>query len=207
MEEQIRRTFNKIEMNKGRKQEMRMELAGKKKRSYAWIGYAAGMAACAAILFGVPATRTAIVHAADYVRQIFHTAGGTEVVYEDYGSEARFTITQSDKEYIEVEGDRLYLVINDEKIDVTDQCSEENYYRYEVANAEGGRSVLLVGGTIENPGWIELVFDADGTYVFNQMKVTPDADAQTPAWVNRAMHAEGVPCGDSKLDSELDSEK
>lgn len=206
MERQIQNTFNKIRMNKERKQEIRAELEGKEKRSHMWIGYVAGIAACITVLLGIPATRSAIVHAADYVRQMFYTAGGTEVVYENYGSESRFTIGHLDKEYAEVEGGRLYLVIGDEKIDVTDQCREDAYYRYEVTNDDGGRSILFVGGTVENPGWIELVFDAEGNYVFNQMKVTPDADGQAPAWVNRAMHAEGVPCGDPALDSEPDSE-
>ena len=56
-------------------------------------------------------------------------------------------------------------------IDITDSCSDTDYYRYEIANTDGSKSVILIGGTIENNGWVELVFDAKGNYVFNQMNV------------------------------------
>lgn len=203
MENMIRQTFGKIEMEESKKMETRRLLAEKQSKSPSWIKCAACIAACMAVLLCIPSARGAIVHAAGYITKIFKTANGSEITYEETDNMLKFTIEHVDQDYTRVTDGRLYLVIGDECIDVTDQCGETSYYRYEKANDDGGKSVIFVGGTVENNGWIELVFDADQNYVFNQMKVTPDSSGKTPDWVNQAMHQEGVPCGDPELDSKL----
>ncbi len=204
MERRVQDTFHKITMDETKKEEIRTAIGESRKRNYTWLKCVAGAAACMAILLGVPATRQAIVHAADYVRQIFHTADGGGVEYESTGNELRFSIATGDREYVRIENDRIYLTVGEEKIDVTEACGEDSYYRYEQVNADGSRSVIFVGGTAEDVGWVELLFDADGNYVFNQMKVPTDEAGMAAGWVNKAMHAEGVPCGDGLLDQELE---
>lgn len=79
--------------------------------------------------------------------------------------------------------------------DVTDLCSESTYFRYELANSDGSKSVIFVGGTIDDNGWIELLFDADGNYVFGKRKVhsgeLADSD-EMPAWADAALRSEDV---------------
>lgn len=204
MENMFRRTFGKLEMEDSKKNEIRRLLEEKQSKTPTWVKYAACAAVCMALLLGIPSTRGAIVQAAGYITNIFRTANGSEVVFEKTDNTMKFSIEYSDQGYTRVMDGRLYLTVGDECIDVTDQCGENSYYRYEAANDDGGKSVILVGGTVENNGWVELVFDADGNYVFNQMKVEADSSGRTPDWVNQAMHQEGVPCGDPVLDRELE---
>ena len=202
----FRDTMEKTVMSPERTMEIRTELEaadGKKHRIPKLVGVAAAAVLMLAVMPILPAGRSLAAEAIRYMQEIFHMANGGEVVYEqnEAGNQITFRITagEEDKEYAQVENGRLYCVIGDTKEDVTDQCSETAYVRREVKNEDGSKSVILVGGTPEEPGWVELMFDAQGNYVFNSMKVSPDR----PAWVSEAMHAEGVPSGDSELDEEL----
>ena len=101
------------------------------------------------------------------------------------------------------------MVVGDVKIDVTDQCSETEYYRYEIVKSNGYRNVIFVGGTVEDYGWVELIFDNTGKYITNSMGGGGSAQTRfDPAdnritWMDLAMHSEGVPCGNWDLDKEL----
>lgn len=207
MEKRIKQTFGKIEMEERRKAEIRQmiaEKAGKSEKKHSWLRHAVCAAACMALLLALPSTRTGIVQAADYFVGLFHTANGSEIIYEENDHERTFTFEVMEEDYLKVQDGRLYLTVGEECIDVTDRCSEDTWYRYEIANEDGGKNVILVGGTVEAPGWVELVFDADGNYVFNQMQVGAGSGENTSAWVNAAMHSEGVPCGDPELDRQLE---
>ena len=70
-------------------------------------------------------------------------------------------------------------------------------------NSDGSKSVNLVGGTLDRAGFVELLYDANGKYVFNKMNVPADEDGFVQPWVNNAMNSEGVPTGDPKLDNAL----
>jgi len=49
--------------------------------------------------------------------------------------------------------------------DITSYCSEDTFYQYERTNENGYRHVLLIGGTPDNLGWTEIVFDKNGSFV------------------------------------------
>lgn len=199
------KTMDNVTMSKENKDAMRAKLAGQSQtgrsgRKLARIGkYAAIAAAVCAVLLCIPATRTTVSAAIDYIKQTFHLANGTEVTYEENseGNSIQFTIsTDDDNGYTKVEHGRLYFVIGDTKEDITDKCGPDKYFRHEIKNADGSRSVILIGGTPESCGWAELFFDKNGKYVFNNMHVE---DYNDP-WLNDALNAEGVDCGDPYLD-------
>ncbi|MDD7389728.1 MAG: hypothetical protein PUG60_08735 [Lachnospiraceae bacterium] len=213
MEHMIKNTYDKIKMDAARKTEIRNVISNSQRRNHAWIKYAVCAAVCMAVLLSMPAARTAIAHAAEFITEIFYTADGSSVIYEEgdhemqfaeeSDHEIRFTIEAADVNYTEVIDGRLYFVYDDIRIDVTDKCDENSCYRYEAANEDGGKSVILIGGTVTDYGWVELVFDRNGTYIFNRMNIEGTSGSEA-AWVNIAMHREGVPCGDPVLDAELD---
>ena len=92
-----------------------------------------------------------------------------EIEHEDpLISESEIIINTNDQneEYCSVENGRLYFTLGDQKIDITDQCSESDYYRHEFTDEDGMRHVIAVGGGIDNPGWEEYIFDANGEKVF-----------------------------------------
>lgn len=200
MENRFKSTYDKIQINGGRKTEIEAVIEKTKNKGKAWIGTLAAVAAALVVLMIIPATRTQIVNAATNLIRVF-TAGGQEITVEQHPDESVVSIDYDEnKSYSLVENGRLYLVVGDVKIDITDQCSETDYYRYEIVNNNGSRNVIIIGGTINNPGWVELIFDASGNYVTNHMCIT----GYDPCiWQEQAMHNEGVPCGNWELDKEL----
>ena len=185
---------------------MEAVIGNAKNKGKAKIGVAVIATAAVVGLMVVPVTRTQIVNAASMLIRVF-TANGQEITIEQLPDESVVSIDYDEnKDYTLVQDGRLYLVFGDTKIDVTDQCSYTEYYRYEIVNSDGSRNVIFVGGTVENPGWVELIFDSAGNYVTNHMNIKDSGnsvDDDPNAWFNRSMHNEGVPCGVWELDKEL----
>lgn len=63
---------------------------------------------------------------------------------------------------IRVQENQIYFVIDGSDENITNQCSNENYYQYEVTDELGYRHVILIGGTPDNVGWAEMVWDSTG---------------------------------------------
>ena len=206
MENQFKSTYDRIIIDDGRRAEMEAVIEKAKNKSKAKIGAAAIATAAVVGLMVIPTTRTQIVNAASMIIRVF-TANGQEITVEQLPNESVVSVDYDEnKDYTLVQDGRLYLVVGDTKIDVTDQCSYTEYYRYEIVNSDGSRNVIFVGGTVENPGWVELIFDSAGNYVTNHMNIKDSGnsvDDDPNAWFNRSMHNEGVPCGVWELDKEL----
>ena len=71
---------------------------------------------------------------------------------------------------------------------ITDKCSTDTYFRYDYTDADHITHVIVIGGTADDYGYAEYLFDADGTYIFNNMNVSSD----TPAWFVNAEKDLGV---------------
>lgn len=155
-------------------------------------------AAFALVLLAIPSTRAGIVTAAEYIRNIFLLADGTEAVIT---SEVDSTSASFDEDalaadkYYQVIDDKVYFVLDDVRIDITDKCSSSSYYRYDKTNENGYTSIIFVGGDIDNLGWAEFVFDDNGTYITNLMSVPEDNH-----WLDDAMTSISVPTGNPALD-------
>lgn len=132
----------------------------------------------------------------------FRLANGVEIEMEEG--------TEGDEEYVSmnmtaagdvdsytlVENDRLYFVLDNVKTDITDECDTESYYRYDYTDEKGLNHVIIIGGTIDNCGWAEYVFDAEGNYITNLMEIP--GDDYSPAWLLNAEHSLGVPTGEAE---------
>ncbi len=205
MEQNVKKVFDKISMDDKKMVEIREGLKQKRKSSK-WTRAVACVAIGMATLFVIPSTRAMIVNAAEKFVRIFHTADGGEVIYEETDNEVSFSVSYPlDSTYVEISGDKIYMTVDGQKIDVTEYCDKESYYRYEIVNNNGSKSVLFVGGSLGKVGYVELVFDENGKYVFNKMQVPIiNNDGDVEPWVNNAMHGEGVPTGNIELDGNLD---
>lgn len=201
-------TMDNVTMPQDDKDDLRAKLAeqaqtGRSGHRLARVGkYAAIAAAVCAVLLCIPATRTTVSAAIDYIKQTIPPGKWHEVTYEENseGNSIQFTISTDDVNgYTKVENGRLYLVLGNTKKDITDQCGPDKYFRHEIKNADGSHSVILIGGTPESCGWAELFFDKNGKYVFNNMNVEDYSDP----WLNDALHAEGVDTGNPYLDDDL----
>lgn len=146
-------------------------------------------AACLVMLF---AASNGICYAAtgsSLVHTIIHMANGTSVEYEESDNSVSFTIEQvGDNSYTSVENGRLYLDLNGKKTDITDKCSDKDYYRQDYTDAEGNKHVIVAGGTTASHGWAEYIFNSDGAYIFNTMNI-PNTEADpnaNPTWFKNA---------------------
>ena len=146
-------------------------------------------AACLVMLF---AASNGICYAAtgkSLVQTIIVMADVSNVEISEDDNSVTFTIEKTgDLSYTTAENGRLYLNLNDEKTDITDQCSETDYYRKDYTDSEGNTHVLIAGGTVESYGWAEYIFNSEGKYIFNTMNIpTDEADPKdVPAWFTKA---------------------
>ena len=152
-------------------------------------------AACLVMLF---AASNGICYAAtgkSLVHTIIVMADGSNVEISEDDNSVTFTIKKTgDLSYTTAENGRLYLNLNDEKTDITDQCSETDYYRHDYTDSEGNKHVLIAGGTVESYGWAEYIFNAEGKYIFNTMNIPTDEakSDETPVWFTKAEKDLGV---------------
>ena len=126
----------------------------------------------------------------------FKVGNGIEVtIKEDRAQDQLSTVneisinTDDQIGYYEVEDDKLYFVLGDEKKDITDLCDEASAYRHTFTDEEGMRHEIAVGGGVENPAWVEYVFDKDGNNVF-ALSSGEGAGAQTSATVTMVQRTE-----------------
>ena len=152
-------------------------------------------AACLVMLF---AASNGICYAAtgkSLVHTIIVMADGSNVEISEDDNSVTFTIEKTgDLSYTTAENGRLYLNLNDEKTDITDQCSDTDYFRKDYTDSEGNTHVLIAGGTVESYGWAEYIFNAEGKYIFNTMNIPTDEanpDA-VPVWFAKAEKDLGV---------------
>lgn len=152
-------------------------------------------AACLVMLF---AASNGICYAAtgsSLVHTIIVMANGANVEISEDDNSVTFTIEETgDLSYTTAENGRLYITLNNEKTDITDQCSDTDYFRKDYTDSEGNKHVLIAGGTVESYGWAEYIFNSEGKYIFNTMDIpTDDANPDyVPAWFTKAEKDLGV---------------
>jgi len=66
---------------------------------------------------------------------------------------------------VEVIDERVFFIVDDSAIDISDYCSETTYFEHEYFTENDYRQVIVVGGTLDNLGWIEFVWDNNGNLV------------------------------------------
>ena len=207
MKDIYKNTFDKINMNEKNKEEMRKNLkelqVSKEKNLPAWMKISVAAALMAVVMVCIPTTRALAASAWKYVTGVFKFSDGSEVSieYSDTGDEESVAVTmdENQKGYVEVIDKRIYFIHNNSKKDVTEYCSETEYYQYEEIDDNGYKHIIFVGGTLEKAGWVELLFDSDGNYITNRMSVPGDCTL----WVELAMDSAGVPTGNPELDKEF----
>ena len=115
----MKKVVNLTNMNKNHLIYM-IQLSKTKNKNRVGISSVAVAAATIVILMVIPTTRTQIVNAATRLIRVF-TANGQEITVEQLPNESVVSIDYDEnKDYTLVQDGRLYLVIGNTKIDVTD---------------------------------------------------------------------------------------
>ena len=90
---------------------------------------------------------------------------------------------------IEVRDGQIYFVLDGSNTNITDQCSEKTYYQYETVDNNGYRHVVLIGGTPDDVGMAEYIWDESGTLRGSNASYNSSG---VPAWLTSAREALGV---------------
>ena len=208
MQEMYNKAFEQITLSETSKYQIRtkIEQAEKiqSKNPYTFTKWISTAVIAAIAVFSALQASSYVSAAAEYIRQIFHFGDGTavEIIHEEAATMVSYHILQDINNYVCLENGRLYFVFDNNYVDITDKISEDTYFRYEKLLDDGGKSVILVGGTLDSYGWIELLFDENGNYITNRMNVpVPEG-----AWVDKAMAGENVPTGNPFYDFGIGNE-
>lgn len=89
---------------------------------------------------------------------------------------------------VEVRDGQIYFILDGSNTNITDHCSEKTYYQHEKVDKDGYRHVVLIGGTPDNIGMAEYIWDAEG--VFKGCNASYYGDEE-PEWLQSARKALG----------------
>lgn len=152
----------------------------------------------ALIIFAIPSTRTAIVNASEYFRRIIMLSNDTQIEAVQQSDNTAVSIDSEALEldrYVDISNNKIYFVLDDIRMDITEKCSDTTYFRYDMTDENGLKHIIFVGGTLDNAGWAEFIFDTDGTYLTNLMHVPDNSN-----WLIDAEVSIGVPTGIPEID-------
>ena len=100
--------------------------------------------------------------------------------YIEIGKDFVSITTYDDNIPYEVREGKIYFILNNLNKDITGYCSDETYFEYEWFGENGWRHVVVVGGTHDNPGWMEAIWDENGNKVATSSMHNGD---ETPMWL------------------------
>lgn len=155
---------------------------------------------CCLAMFGVGAT----VYAHNYqiINKIFGWGNNLEITQEvdENGETSSISILHTDNltEPVKIDDGKIYFVVNDEKIDITDKISETTAFEYEYTDDEGNTHIWLVGlnsDNIKNYGYAEYIKNIDGDWTGGySARVNIESDGKTNAeWLENAKSEKTIP--------------
>ena len=155
---------------------------------------------CCLAMFGVGAT----VYAHNYqiINKIFGWGNNLEIIQEvdENGETSSISILHTDNltEPVKIDDGKIYFVVNDEKIDITDKISETTAFEYEYTDDEGNTHIWLVGlnsDNIDDYGYAEYIKNIDGDWTGGySARVNIESDGKTNAeWLENAKSEKTIP--------------
>ncbi len=123
--------------------------------------------------------------------QIIELLGGGRIVRGQDGEGNQYVSVDSGfaADPVEVRDGRIYFVLDGSGTDITDQCSETEYYRFESKDGGGRLRVVLIGGTPDRVGMAEFVWDEDGAFLASNASYDTEEE---PAWLVSGREALGL---------------
>ena len=125
-----------------------------------------------------------------YGGQIIQLLGGgrIEMGKNDNGDDF-ISISVFDSSPVEIRDGRVYFILDGNDTDITDFCTESTYYEYEQITDSGIRHVFIVGGTPDNLGWGEFIWNNTVAVLGSRAVYNEDADGEAPEWLTLAIEA------------------
>ena len=197
----MKETFDKIVLNEDRKLRMRENILEKKSHKMTWVIPVISVCAAIAVVMIVPFTRTAVVNAAERLIQAFtsshngHTVSVSETKETDVSGmkiqSFNIDVSQSKNttDFAQVKDGKLYLVLDGEWTDITGKCSDTKYFKKEIDEKDGSKTMIFIGGTPEDYGWFYMV-KHEGESASSYYSKFSGGDQ--PEWLTSALKDEGM---------------
>ena len=173
MKHNFERTFDAVKMPQERQEQIREALSSRiseieKENNYMNTKSVAYRKPKVALIAAIIALSSMLLvgFALAYGTQIIELLGGGRIEsVESSSGDSSVSISIVESYPYEVREGRVYFMLDGSGKDITSYCSEDTFYQYERTNENGYRHVLLIGGTPDNLGWTEIVFDENGNLV------------------------------------------
>lgn len=198
MTNQVKDMFAEITMPEESVQKIRAAMAEKalgKPRKKAAPRPATAAAVLSVLLLAGLACNTQVRAAVDeFLKRYVFNNGNTVITISEDGMCA-VSHTPSMQLYLRTEEDgRLYLLVNGEHIDITDQTSMEKPYIYTYVDEDDVEHLLIAGGTPENHGIHEFYREIGGTWLGGYGENYLDMETQTAyPWLAAAWEELNLP--------------
>ena len=107
-------------------------------------------------------------------------------------------MTSSLTEPVQIENGKLFFIVNDEHIDITNSVSESEPYVYDYTDNEGYIHYWIIGLNgleLEHYGYGEYIKDSDNAWIAGYSARTDlDPDKEGPEWLSRGKQMIGGDC-------------
>lgn len=188
MQHKYKRTFDAVRMPPERQQQIRSALSSRiaeKQKEDNVVSIKSRRISKAVVIAAVVVLATTLLVGFAYGNQIIQLLGGgrIETGKDSAGNDYISMDSGFASDPAEVRNGQIYFVLDGSDTDITSYCSEETYYQYETIADNGYRHVVIIGGTPDDIGWGEFVWDEKGVFVgSNATQNTPE----TPKWLENA---------------------
>lgn len=154
------------------------------------------IAACLVMGLGI----VAYAYGGRLISQIFGWGNNLEVNtrLDEDGSEFSEAILYTDNltEPVKLQEDKMYFIVNDENLDITDLVSTEKAFQYEYEDDEGITHLWLVGllekGNLEHYGYAEYLKNKQGEWISGYSARINDGHTEVQ-WLELAKELNGIP--------------
>ena len=119
----------------------------------------------AALLAAALAVGCVLSIAAGLPAQVYNFVSGGSVAAIPGTNEISMTLNGEETAPVKAEDGRLWFEADGQKLDITDKVDKNTPYIYERTDpATGEKGCVIVGGTVDNFGWLELLPLDDGGF-------------------------------------------
>lgn len=81
---------------------------------------------------------------------------------------------------------RLIFTLDGSNLDITDQCSETAYFRYDMVDEKGIQHIIIIGGTIDDWGFGDMIWDEEFQTYYGHFV---GDSYESPEWLRNANSA------------------
>ena len=137
------------------------------------------------------------------VREVLGWGGNmkmTESINAENGETEKLVTVMTDSltNPVEIKNGKIYFVVNDEHIDITDSVSESDPYVYNYKDQDGYTHYWIIGLNGPEPeyyGYGEYIKDSDGSWVTGYTaRINLDPDKELPGWLTQGKLIIGGDC-------------